>query len=91
MSDKIKPEETRPASLAAKLDMLLETSQLNASTLTQMRADIAELRDLLAAWRSAKGAIRVIQLFGALVKWCAVIGGSTALLWYSIKHGEWKL
>lgn len=81
----------RRVSLAESLAKLLEQANKNAADLTAMRDEVGEMRELLTAWRNARGAIRIIQVISATLKWCAMLGGSVALIWYSIKHGEWKL
>lgn len=50
----------------------------------EMRADI---KDLVNAWRTAQGVVRVVRLIGAVAKWLAGVGGSIAALWAILKYG----
>jgi len=47
--------------------------------------DIKEMRDLLSAWRSAKGAVKVLGWVGAIAKWIAGVGIGLGLLWAAAK------
>jgi len=64
--------------LAAELAEIRERQREQA-------ADTKELCGLLEAWRSAKGAIRVLVWVGAVAKWIAGVGLGLTLLWAAAK------
>ena len=67
-----------------RVQLAAELAEIRAKQQEQA-VDIKELRGLLEAWRSAKGAIRVLGWIGAVSKWIAGAGIGLGLLWAAIK------
>lgn len=82
------PEHPPLADLAGgdpfRVQLAAEMAALRQSQ-DDIAADVRELRGLLEAWRSAKGAIRVLGWIGAVAKWVGGVGVGLGLLWAALK------
>lgn len=73
-----------------------EDLQKQRDELSQLCHDVAEIKetldsvkDLLEAWKNAKGAVRVIYILGTTVKWLVVVGVSISAIIFFLKNGVW--
>lgn len=56
-----------------------------------LRKDVIELRkdvrDLVEAWRTAQGIVRVVRTIGNVAKWIAGVVAAMAAFWFILKTG----
>lgn len=69
-------------------------SNIDPTEFHALRNELRELRrdvkDLVEAWRTAQGIVRVVRLIGAVAKWLAGVGAAFAALWAMLKWGIGK-
>lgn len=81
----------RGVSLSETLEKILEQSEKNNTELAALRTEVADVADLLQAWRNARGLVRTIHTLGRVAVWSASVAASFAAIGYLIKTGGWKL
>lgn len=49
-----------------------------------MQADIAQMAEVMEAWRGAKRTIRFVFISGQILKWFAAVIGAFVVVWYTL-------
>lgn len=68
-----------PDEAIAKLNKLLDDEAITIFT----KEEVIELREMVNAWRSAKGFVKISRLAGGTLKWFVGVG----LAWAAFKAG----
>lgn len=68
--------------------------EVSESEFHELRKEVTLLRkdvkDLVDAWRTAQGIVRVVRLVGGVAKWLAGVVAACAALWAMVKWGFGK-
>jgi hypothetical protein len=52
--------------------------------LQEIKATVAEMRDIIVAWQDAKAFFKVIKLIGEFLKWTVAVGATVGIIWYFV-------
>jgi len=50
--------------------------------LQEIKATLAEMREIVDAWKDAKGFIKTIRIIGEVLKWLVAIGATVGVIWF---------
>ena len=57
-------------------------------TLGEIKQSVEEMREIIAAWNSAKGFVTTIKFLSAFLKYSAIVGAAVGMVWYVVKFGH---
>ena len=57
-------------------------------TLGEIKSSVEEMREIIAAWNSAKGFVTTIKFLSAFLKYSAIVGAAVGMVWYLFKFGH---
>lgn len=82
MNDARSPQPRRSSDRL--IEKLIETIQQQTHRIDAMQADIAQMAEVMEAWRGAKRTIRFVFISGQILKWFAAVIGAFVVVWYTL-------
>lgn len=68
------------------LHQLIAATEKNTAEISATRAELASVHELLNAWNSARGAIKVVYAIGNTIRWITLVSAAATAAWLSIKY-----
>ncbi|OWY38937.1 hypothetical protein CEK28_10435 [Xenophilus sp. AP218F] len=86
------PEAARPAdydrrlqALETAISELARQREAQQRTLDELHAVVNDLRDLLQAWETTRGAFHLLRALGNAARWLITVAAAVAALWLWMK------
>ncbi|WP_440029693.1 hypothetical protein [Chromobacterium amazonense] len=73
--------EQRLAAAEATLSEVIRQREAQQRALDELNATLHELRDLLEAWQTTRGAFNLLRLLGNAARWLFTVGTALAAVW----------
>ena len=77
--------EQRLTTVEASLDELLRQREVQQKSLDELRDTLNDLRDLLAAWETTRGAFHMLRALGNVARWLFTVGAALLAIWLWFK------
>lgn len=77
--------EQRLATLEVSLAEVLRQREAQQKTLTELNETLHDLRDLLAAWETTRGAFNLLRALGNVARWLFTVAAALLALWLWLK------
>ncbi|MCD0490856.1 hypothetical protein [Chromobacterium violaceum] len=77
--------EQRLATTEATLAEVVRQRDTQQKTLDELNATLHDLRDLLEAWETTRGAFNLLRALGHVARWMFTVGVAVAAVWLWLK------
>lgn len=68
-----------------QISRIIDVIQAQTTEIRQLRADVAEMTEVLTVWRNAKGTIKIVYCMGQALKWTVATSAAVAVIYYALK------